>query len=61
MNELTKSNPVERVSVSQGVLKRINEFITSGELKQGDKLPTIKVLSERMQVGTSSVREALKQ
>lgn len=61
MNELIKSNPIERVSVSQGVLKRINDLISNGELKPGDKLPTIKVLSDRMQVGASSVREALKQ
>jgi GntR family transcriptional repressor for pyruvate dehydrogenase complex len=58
---ILKDKPIERVSVSQGVLKRIIELIRKGDFKPGDKLPSIQLFSEKMQVGASSVREALKQ
>lgn len=41
------------------VAEQIKEQITSGRLKPGDKLPSTKDLSERYQVGRSTVREAL--
>jgi GntR family transcriptional regulator, transcriptional repressor for pyruvate dehydrogenase complex len=59
--KILKEKPIERTSVSQSVLKRIIELIRKGDLKPGDKLPSIQLFSEKMQVGASSVREALKQ
>jgi GntR family transcriptional repressor for pyruvate dehydrogenase complex len=59
--KILKEKPIERTSVSQSVLKRIIELIKKGDLKPGDKLPSIQLFSEKMQVGASSVREALKQ
>lgn len=41
------------------VADSIKEQIAAGQLKPGDKLPSTKDLSERYQVGRSTVREAL--
>ncbi|UUZ93148.1 FadR family transcriptional regulator [Paenibacillus sp. P25] len=41
------------------IAEQIKEQIVSGGLKPGDKLPSTKELSERYQVGRSTVREAL--
>ncbi|MDQ1910088.1 FadR/GntR family transcriptional regulator [Paenibacillus sp. GD4] len=41
------------------VAEQIKEQIVSGALKPGEKLPSTKELSERYQVGRSTVREAL--
>lgn len=43
------------------VIERIIELVKIGDIKPGDRLPSIRVISERMQIGQSSVREALKQ
>lgn len=61
MIKIIQEEPIERFSVSEGVLKRIIELIRKGDLKPGDKLPSIQIFSEKMRVGASSVREALKQ
>ncbi|MEK8126843.1 FadR/GntR family transcriptional regulator [Paenibacillus filicis] len=41
------------------IADQIQDQITSGQLKPGDKLPSTKELSERFEVGRSTVREAL--
>ncbi|WP_078555471.1 FadR/GntR family transcriptional regulator [Bacillus alkalicellulosilyticus] len=42
------------------ILKELNEIIINDQLQNGDKLPSERELSERLQVGRSSVREALR-
>ncbi|MGO4888694.1 FadR/GntR family transcriptional regulator [Anaerobacillus sp. MEB173] len=42
------------------IIKAINKIIHEDQLKSGDKLPSERELSERLQVGRSSVREALR-
>jgi GntR family transcriptional regulator, transcriptional repressor for pyruvate dehydrogenase complex len=42
------------------ILQHIEELITAGELKAGDKLPSERDLAEQLGVGRSSVREALR-
>jgi GntR family transcriptional regulator, transcriptional repressor for pyruvate dehydrogenase complex len=42
------------------ILQHIEELITAGELKAGDKLPSERDLAEKLGVGRSSVREALR-
>lgn len=42
------------------ILKQLREMITDDGLKQGDKIPSERELSERLNVGRSSVREALR-
>ncbi|SDL08544.1 GntR family transcriptional regulator, transcriptional repressor for pyruvate dehydrogenase complex [Maridesulfovibrio ferrireducens] len=46
--------------VYESVAKQITELIKSGELQQGDKLPSERNLAEKFKVSRSSVREAIK-
>ena len=45
--------------VAQGVARRLQEMIRSGELKAGDKLPSQRILSEQLRVSRPTLREAL--
>lgn len=47
-------------SVVDRIIKRLTNTIISGELKPGDQIPTEIELSEAMEVGRNSVREAVK-
>ncbi|MCR2821898.1 GntR family transcriptional regulator [Lederbergia panacisoli] len=42
------------------IVKDIRQMITNDGLKQGDKIPSERELTERLKVGRSSVREALR-
>ncbi|AIG25245.1 FadR family transcriptional regulator [Brevibacillus sp. 7WMA2] len=46
--------------VYEGILMQLNEIIAEENLRPGDKLPSERELSERLSVGRSSVREALR-
>lgn len=46
--------------VYQGVLQEIRKYIDDHDLKPGDKLPSERELSEKLQAGRSSIREALR-
>lgn len=50
---------VERESISRIIIKRILGYIKNADLGPGDKLPSEKELMEKMDVGRSSIREAL--
>lgn len=50
----------EQRKVYQEILLEINRIIKEDGLKPGDKLPSERELSDRLQVGRSSVREALR-
>ncbi|WP_026326580.1 FadR/GntR family transcriptional regulator [Paenibacillus ginsengihumi] len=45
--------------IYEAIAEQIKDMIVGGDLKPGDKLPSTKELSERFQVGRSTVREAL--
>jgi len=49
---------IEKVSVIEQVIKRIEELISSGEYAVGDKLPPELELCRHLGVGRSTVREA---
>ncbi len=51
--------PIQRVKVSEAIVERIQKLIVEGQLKRGDRLPSERELAERLQVGRTSVREAL--
>lgn len=53
-------NPVPNESVVDQIITRITDAIISGELQPGQKIPTENSLSEAMNVGRNSVREAIK-
>jgi GntR family transcriptional repressor for pyruvate dehydrogenase complex len=50
---------VSRVTTSQTVATQLLDLIRQGAVKPGDQLPPEKELMERLQVGRSTVREAL--
>ncbi|RWZ59790.1 FadR family transcriptional regulator [Halobacillus fulvus] len=46
--------------VYEGVLHQLKSYIEKNQLKPGDKLPSERELSEQLQVGRSSIREAFR-
>ena len=52
--------PIARVSQTDLVVKELTKFFQTDEIQEGDKLPTEMVLCERLRVGRSTVREAVK-
>ncbi len=52
--------PLNREPVSDYILNKITDYILSGELKPGDKLPTEIEFVEKLGVGRNSFREAIK-
>jgi len=52
--------PLKREKISDRVVQVIQNFIVRNDLKRGDRLPSERVLSETLNVGTRSIREALK-
>jgi DNA-binding FadR family transcriptional regulator len=52
--------PMATRSVVDRIIGRLTDAILSGELRPGQRIPTEAELSESMQVGRNSVREAIK-
>ena len=51
---------IEKISITDEVVKRIREMIKSGDYAVGDKLPTEMDLREQLGVGRSTIREAFR-
>ena len=51
----------QRASVAQETVERIAEMIRDGGYSPGDRLPSERKLAEQLQVGRTSVREAIRQ
>lgn len=51
--------PVERVTVSEEIIKQVIGLINTGKLRPGSKLPSERELMEKFRVSRSPVREAL--
>ncbi len=51
---------IGRKPISSLIVDLITNYLLSGELKPGDKLPTEMALAQKLGVGRNSVREALK-
>jgi GntR family transcriptional regulator, transcriptional repressor for pyruvate dehydrogenase complex len=51
---------VTNTKVYLEIVKQLREMISADDLKSGDKIPSERELSERLNVGRSSVREALR-
>lgn len=60
MNKGYKFEPVKKDSIVIELTKRLMDYIFSGSIKPGDKLPAERVLSEALGVGRSAIREATK-
>lgn len=52
--EINLESPVDRI------IRQIRELITSGQLKPGDRLPPERKLAEKLGVGRTNVRDAIK-
>lgn len=52
--------PIKKITLTEQVMKKIADMITTGELKPGDKLPNERDLSAMFEVTRSRVREALR-
>ena len=52
--------PVKKIKVSDEVTHALENIIIENNLSPGDKLPSQAELSERLQVGTRSIREAIR-
>ncbi|MBP1926969.1 GntR family transcriptional repressor for pyruvate dehydrogenase complex [Sedimentibacter acidaminivorans] len=51
---------IENKKISQVVIEQIQDMIMSGELKNGDKLPPERELTQTLNIGRPALREALK-
>ena len=51
--------PIERVTVSDEIIKQLISLINIGKLKPGSKLPSERDLMEKFHVSRTSIREAL--
>lgn len=62
MNKQNLYNPVRwnREALSDQVARQIIDLITDKSLKVGDRLPTLKELSEHLEVSRTAMREAIK-
>jgi GntR family transcriptional repressor for pyruvate dehydrogenase complex len=61
MDEVLEFNSVgQKARLPQRVLENLKSALISGALKPGDKLPSISEMAAQMDVGISSVREAVK-
>ncbi|RSD27877.1 FadR/GntR family transcriptional regulator [Mesobacillus subterraneus] len=54
------SQPEKNTKVYVEIVRQLREMIYKDELKPGDKIPSERELSERLNAGRSSVREALR-
>lgn len=53
-------SPVKNQKIYEIVMEQIKDIVKKGELNSGDKLPSERDLSEKLEVSRASVREALK-
>lgn len=55
-----EARALERPNLSSVIIHRIVDSLIAGELRPGDRLPSIEELTHQLSVGRTSVREALK-
>ncbi|MDD5660006.1 MAG: FadR/GntR family transcriptional regulator [Actinomycetota bacterium] len=60
MDFLEKVKPIEKFIIIDQVIEEITEMIEKGYLKPGDNLPGERVLSEKLGISRTSLRQALK-
>lgn len=52
--------PIKRITVTDNTIAAIKEYLLSGNVKRGDKIMTEYELAEKLGVGRSTVREAIR-
>jgi GntR family transcriptional repressor for pyruvate dehydrogenase complex len=58
--KLSNIDPIKRESVATQVARRLVEYIISGDIEPGGRMPSERQLAEAFGVGRSAMREALK-
>ena len=53
-------SPIKNTKVYEQVIDQIKEMINEGTLKKGDKLPSERDLAQQLNVGRTSIREAIR-
>ena len=51
---------VRKTRASEDIIEQVHDLITAGQLKVGDRLPSERDLAKQLQVGRSTVREAIR-
>jgi len=59
-NRLANIDPIKREPLATQVARRLVEYILSGQVEPGDRMPSERRLAEAFGVGRSAMREALK-
>lgn len=59
MNEAADDIPVGRALVSQTTVRKLQQLITDGTFRPGEKLPGQRELAEMLQISRNSLREAI--
>ncbi len=57
---MVRIDPIKKVTVTEQVMKQIASWITSNQLKPGDKLPNERTLAEEFDVNRGRIRESLR-
>jgi len=60
MDLLPKIEPVEKYVLIDLIIEKIQKLIQNGDLKPGDYMPSERILSEKLEVSRTSLRQALK-
>lgn len=55
-----KTRPVEKVSISDNIVKQLMKQISAGNLRPGQRIPAERELCKQFNAGRSSLREALR-
>lgn len=55
-----KIRPVQRVSISDDIVRQVMKQISSGDLRRGQRLPSERELCKQFNAGRSSLREAFR-
>lgn len=53
-------SPVKKQSIVSDIVKNLIKYLTAGQVKPGERLPSERQLSEQIGVGRTTLREALK-
>lgn len=54
------SSSIDRMGITEQVVKRIKDLLISGELEAGSRLPSERTLAEKLEISRPSLRAALK-
>src|SRR5215217_2767934 len=60
IGKLANIDPIKREPLTTQVARRLVEYILSGRIEPGDRMPSERALAEAFGVGRSAMREALK-